>query len=238
MKETAKELHSDFATKASRLNTLEQIDLWTEKVEHDDSLDLAAMMGSWEKIKAKQSSHKYEKNFTPLDSFLSAIQQGEFPSPQVLHSVAECFNHYYEAEGDLELEEVFFSKPVKGVGNMSARDVRDSAYKLFHIHVIHVREMESEPNELQVEINEVKETLEEARSYPEINKTKLNKIQSRVERLQKALYPQKSIQTIAANYFDKFEEILQPTMQGRSDDLDSFITGYRRWRKRTDTKTI
>lgn len=71
---------------------------------------------------------------TPLNAFRYFLDLGLFPPPEILLAIAECFERYFQAEGQLELEEVFFSRPrKKRIGNNSAQEARDGLYKLFSL---------------------------------------------------------------------------------------------------------
>ena len=69
---------------------------------------------------------------TPLNAFRYYLDLGLFPPPEILLAIAECFERYFQAEGQLELEEVFFSRPrKKRIGNNSAQEARDRLYHAF-----------------------------------------------------------------------------------------------------------
>ena len=69
---------------------------------------------------------------TPLNAFRYFLNIGLFPPPEILLAIAECFDRYFQAEGQLELEEVFFSRPrKKRIGNNSAQEARDRLYEAF-----------------------------------------------------------------------------------------------------------
>jgi hypothetical protein len=69
---------------------------------------------------------------TPLNAFRYFLDIGLFPPPEILLAIAECFERYFQAEGQLELEEVFFARPrKKRIGNNSAQEARYRLYKAF-----------------------------------------------------------------------------------------------------------
>lgn len=71
---------------------------------------------------------------TPLNAFRYFLDIGLFPPPEILLAIAECFERYFQAEGQLELEEVFFSRPRKQrIGNNSAQEARDRLYESFDL---------------------------------------------------------------------------------------------------------
>ncbi len=76
-----------------------------------------------------KSDYRFE---APLDIFLSDIYCGFYPAPELLIMIAKCFHLYFLSEGELELEDVFFGKPIKKSGNYSRRKARSDNYKHFH----------------------------------------------------------------------------------------------------------
>lgn len=77
----------------------------------------------------------YKSDFSfdsPLEIFLSDIYCGFYPTPEILIMIAKCFHLYFLSEGKLELEDVFFGKPIKKSGNYSRRKVRVDHFKDFH----------------------------------------------------------------------------------------------------------
>ena len=89
---------------------------------------------------------------TPLNAFRYFLDIGVFPPPEILLAIAECFERYFQAEGQLELEEVFFSRPRKQrIGNNSAQESRDRLYKSFDLshaldHLVESRQLEKDGN--------------------------------------------------------------------------------------------
>lgn len=58
---------------------------------------------------------------TPLEAMLVYLEFDLYPPPEVLLTVAACFNDYLNHAGEKSLEEVFFGKPIKGKGNYAQR---------------------------------------------------------------------------------------------------------------------
>tara|TARA_B110000879_G_C11064574_1_gene468080 strand:+ start:117 stop:1019 length:903 start_codon:yes stop_codon:yes gene_type:complete len=72
-------------------------------------------------------------NYTnTAEMFVGELNSGRIPPLEVLVSIAKCFSLYFEAEGDLNLESVFFGKPIKKKGNYARRRYRDSLFANFH----------------------------------------------------------------------------------------------------------
>jgi|TARA_R110000772_G_scaffold20462_1_gene56625 hypothetical protein len=57
----------------------------------------------------------------PVEEFIFHISNGFYPRPELLVAVASCFQSYFSKKGEIELEEVFFGKNRKRIGNHSAR---------------------------------------------------------------------------------------------------------------------
>ena len=68
-----------------------------------------------------RDSQYFEKHPTALSEFMSAVQLGMYPRPEVMLALNDCFQFYYESAGKVDLEQVFFGKLKKGVGNEAAK---------------------------------------------------------------------------------------------------------------------
>lgn len=77
-----------------------------------------------------------QNHSTPLEAFLDYIIHGLYPPPHVIRTVAECFEEYFRAVGEKELEEIFFGSRIRGKGNYSARSKYGHEYIIFD-HMIH-----------------------------------------------------------------------------------------------------
>lgn len=143
-------------------------------------------------------------NKCPLLCFLDAIDEGSYPSPELLLSIADGFKIYLSSEGKISLEEAFFDLPKKGVGNYSASLALKKKYEKFH------------------------------NAYW-------------LERSLKKQQP--SLTLFAEKYFNGDHFIAQTVKQyeisnnikPKKDnlidlDIDSFLRGYRRWRKEVEQK--
>lgn len=60
-------------------------------------------------------------NGSAFTEFISCLDVGYYPRPEVMLAINDCFKHYLSFEGKLSLDEVFFNKPKKGVGNKAAQ---------------------------------------------------------------------------------------------------------------------
>jgi hypothetical protein len=111
----------------------------------------SAMEPVWQSILSEQlfafrdeegKLHKSDNDFrsdeelgkTPLDAFMFFLERCQYPPPEILIALSDCFNLYLGAGGSLELEQVFFAnKRVKKIGNASAQINRDKKYQWFEL---------------------------------------------------------------------------------------------------------
>lgn len=98
---------------------------------------------SWQKIgKREEYQNPYRPSFrisNPVELFMMETSYGCYPSPEILIMLFKCFALYFEAKGKLTLEDVFFGKSVKRVGNYAARKANSSRYVEFHYQVVRER---------------------------------------------------------------------------------------------------
>jgi hypothetical protein len=73
-----------------------------------------------------------EEDGCPVQHFLKMMENGFYPPPEVLLTIADSFKIYFTGEGDISLEEAFFGDITKGVGNYAARANRGEDYSRFH----------------------------------------------------------------------------------------------------------
>jgi hypothetical protein len=66
----------------------------------------------------------------PLASLAFDLEFGIYPQPEVLLQIADTYKEYIHRKGSVSLEDIFFGKPVKGVGNYAARKAKmeDAAF--------------------------------------------------------------------------------------------------------------
>lgn len=73
---------------------------------------------------------------TPLNAMLYYLEMGFYPPPEIMLSVADCFEQYMLSGGKIELEEIFFGKTQRGVGNYSARKNRKSIIQFLDFRIM------------------------------------------------------------------------------------------------------
>lgn len=108
-----------------------------EKLESEDNPILTGLEQSWQLLqkdygKIIERGCDESSAANPLAAFQGYLEMGFYPPPEVLLSVAGCFEHYFEQNGRVELEEVFFSSGrKKGVGNYAAQKNNDFRFEYF-----------------------------------------------------------------------------------------------------------
>lgn len=58
---------------------------------------------------------------TLVDAFDCYLSLGVIPPPEILLALNEAFQTYFSAKGSLQIEDVLFGKPKRGVGNYAVR---------------------------------------------------------------------------------------------------------------------
>lgn len=87
-------------------------------------------------------AYEYERELFPRDAdesacempvyaFMRYVREGCYPPPEILQSVAQCFDIYFALGGNIELEEAFFGRPKRGVGTMAVRGYAEMPYAEF-----------------------------------------------------------------------------------------------------------
>jgi hypothetical protein len=102
---------------------------------------------------------------SPLASFQDRLNSGWLPTIESMWVISECFGRYFEAKGELELEEIFFGKPKKSQGNRSARRaLEENELPLIHIHNAMLDKFIADANEPQMTDLEIVENI--IKRYP------------------------------------------------------------------------
>lgn len=105
--------------------------LW-QRVEHyremlkdcDDYPTAAGLRDAWELLQTEQPDsikelHASRLARNPIDAIMFCIDMGEYPAPELLLTMLECYGRYRNFEGTLE--EQFFGKPKQRAGNHAKR---------------------------------------------------------------------------------------------------------------------
>ncbi len=125
------------------------------------------------------------RDLTTVHAFIRMVFSGDYPTPELLLSLAKSFDLYFTAAGELSLEEVFFGPPKQRAGNFAGRSVQEHRYLVFHDIV---RREGWEPPERKLTMNKL------------------------------------------AEKFLTYEHMDDDGNVGHFD-VDTFLRGYRRWRK-------
>jgi hypothetical protein len=64
---------------------------------------------------------------TPLDDFMYTSEFEMYPKPEIIIFLYNCFNRYFYMRGEESLEDIFFGKSNKGIGNQAAKKHRREA---------------------------------------------------------------------------------------------------------------
>ncbi|MGF1779775.1 hypothetical protein [Vibrio nomapromontoriensis] len=71
----------------------------------------------------------------PLAALAYCLQAGIYPPPSVLLQIADTYKGYVHKQGKISLEEAFFGKSVKGMGNYAARKAKSSDVTMLHMAI-------------------------------------------------------------------------------------------------------
>jgi hypothetical protein len=83
-------------------------------------LDYQSSIARWEGYDFAEREYA-ETHSNPLSALRHYVEIGIPTPPELLNVIARVYGDYYSAHGDLELEEAFFGKRKRGVGNYSAQ---------------------------------------------------------------------------------------------------------------------
>lgn len=92
------------------------------------------LLDSFEKADARLPAHKELEFDNPMLGFLSYIEGGYYPPPDVLLAISKCFSSYLKAQGNMSLDEAFFGQTYgkrKSYAYKNFKDGSSSEYVLF-----------------------------------------------------------------------------------------------------------
>lgn len=100
---------------------------------------------SWEELESSYNNQEWPDlikrdadegiSETPLEAFMYYIEMGFYPSPEIMLSIIDAFNMYFAGAGKHTLEDVFFGKEKKWIGNHAAVRAKDNLYERFHFYI-------------------------------------------------------------------------------------------------------
>jgi hypothetical protein len=91
---------------------------------------------------------------TPLDDFLYTSELGFYPKPEVLMCLANCFERYFNMKGEESLEDIFFGKTQRGIGNQAAKKSRLDAIQTLDFRIM-TQQLQLENSGLQEKKSEL-----------------------------------------------------------------------------------
>lgn len=77
------------------------------------------------------------ESFNALEMLSTWLERGQYPPPEVLIAINDAYNFYVGGMGAIDVESVFFSKPIKGAGSYARRKIRgmEETFRDFHREV-------------------------------------------------------------------------------------------------------
>ncbi|TMO76588.1 hypothetical protein CWC17_03625 [Pseudoalteromonas sp. S3785] len=69
----------------------------------------------------------------PLGKLAYFMEFGIYPPPELLLKISEIYEVYMLQAGKVDLEESFYGKPIKGIGNFSGREAKKQDVKLLEM---------------------------------------------------------------------------------------------------------
>jgi len=143
---------------------------------------------------------------TGRKSWAGQLEIPRYPPIEVLVTIADAFDIYMAAGGALTLEDVFFGPAKKGVGNYAARKAKDDVYRNFHMYL----SLE------KLEAKHRKEMLKDLESIA-------------------TEYIAYGENPIGKKFLNIEPDYIAPDC-GNNPDPESFLRGYRRWKKKVAAK--
>jgi len=109
------------------VNSWEYIEALRSYIIESDGVGYISLEKSWSVLN-DEYSEIFERNeqssSTPLGDFLHTSDLGFYPRPEILLFLAHSFEFYFSMKGKVSLEDIFFGKQKKGVGNQAAQKAR------------------------------------------------------------------------------------------------------------------
>jgi hypothetical protein len=163
---------------------------WLMK-DYEEEKDVTAQSieQDWRRLERQYEVIKREDHpaSSPMRSFMYYVDLAFYPPPEILFCIEKCFRNYWDAGGDISLDEAFFGKKHKK--STSPAYIEKKLYEYFLFSVFYDGPMSPPGSE--------KKSLEQ-----------------KVEDL------------FNDRYFAPEKEV----------DVDSFLRGYRRWKKKFTTQ--
>jgi hypothetical protein len=124
------------------LDSSETLEKWRSRIDSGEEPTLNSLEQQWQTIAEHGTPVKTFEDpldnfeFPPVDivgDFLTWIDAGMYPRPEVVLGMAEAFHDYLDSKGEAKLEDVFFGTSRQKSGNYSARLDKDNPHLWFSI---------------------------------------------------------------------------------------------------------
>tara|TARA_B100001059_G_scaffold233135_1_gene272543 strand:- start:979 stop:1464 length:486 start_codon:yes stop_codon:yes gene_type:complete len=118
----------------------------------------------------------------PLAALAYCLEAGVYPPPSVLIQIAETYKGYIHKQGEISLEDAFFGKPVKGIGNYAAKKAKFRDATMLHM-MVQLETLTVDANKRRSQIEIAEEYLDKKRSDedPEHLLRKLRRLRQKMQ---------------------------------------------------------
>jgi hypothetical protein len=106
--------------------------------ESDYLSELELLEKSWAVLEAEyeQIDRNEQVAASPLESYRYLVNMGQYPPPEILTAINECFQEYTEKGGEISLDEAFFGSPFKQ--RKSPAYIHKQIWRFQHFHTLWV----------------------------------------------------------------------------------------------------
>lgn len=132
-------------------NSWRYVDNIRDRMIKEASSEYYDMEHTWDRINqtADYQLDRLEKSSnTPLEDFLYTSEFETYPKPEIIIFLSNCFRRYFNMEGEESLEDIFFGKNMRGIGNQAAKESRTKHLKVLS-GKISLQEIETEFGKLE-----------------------------------------------------------------------------------------
>lgn len=121
------------------VNSWEYIEVLRSYITESKGVGYISLENSWAVLNDEYSGvieRNGQSSSTPLGDFLYSSDLGFYPRPEILLFLANSFEFYFSMKGEVSLEDVFFGKQKRGIGNQSAQQARKEMIQLLDFSFI------------------------------------------------------------------------------------------------------
>ncbi|NEZ03780.1 hypothetical protein G4Y73_06410 [Wenzhouxiangella sp. XN201] len=107
-----------------------RVEEWRERLADCENYPvLSALKESWAVLQEDQPEfmkkiHRGRMSHNPIVALMFCIETGEYPAPELLLTMLDCYREYMNEEGDLE--RLFFGRPKQKVGNYARQEAKEN----------------------------------------------------------------------------------------------------------------